>query len=592
MIDPRAEYAVRIARWDEGIARGERRHRRMGNLRLADACVAAVMVWASVRGYVSPFWLAAPAVIFVTLVIAHERVLRHNARAARARGQYVRGLARIDDRWAGSGPDGARFLAAYSIGRDLDLFGHGSLFQLLDTASTEIGEDTLADWLCGAPPLDEVRARQGAVDELRLMLDYRETLALVAAEGTASRTGALGTFAAAAPIAFPDAVRPTLAGLAALNALGVVLWGLGSIPLSVLAGWVLLQQALLLLFRARLAAPLRHLDVVVADLARLKTVLQCIEAQPFRSSRLAGVRAALLAHDVPPSRHIAGLERLVGFLDSCRNQMFAPIALLLLVESQVAIAVARWHARHGRSVDGWLRSVGEMESLSALATYAFEHPADPFPDLVDDGAEFDARGLAHPLLPRAAAVSNDLRIGGGGPQVLVVSGSNMSGKSTLLRAVGINVALARAGAPVRAGSLRLSRLAVGATLRIEDSLQEGLSKFYAEILRIRQILDLARGPIPAVFLLDEILAGTNSADRRTGAEAIVKGLLACGAIGLVTTHDLALTELVSGFGAAAANVHFEDRFEDGRLVFDYRMRPGVITRGNALALMRAVGLIE
>jgi DNA mismatch repair ATPase MutS len=384
----------------------------------------------------------------------------------------------------------------------------------------------------------------------------------------------------------------TLAGLASANVLIAVLWGVGSIPLGILAAWLLVQQGLLLPWRRRLKAPLRHLDVVVADLSRVKEVLARIEAQPFRSARLGALREGLLAGHLAPSRHIARLERLVGILDSCRNQMFAPVAMLLLVRSQIAIAISRWHAQHGRAVDGWLRSVGELEALSALATYAFEHPADPFPVLVDDEVVFDAAGLAHPLLPLPVAVRNDLRIGGAAPHVLVVSGSNMSGKSTLLRAVGMNIVLALAGAPVRASSLRVSRLAIGATLRIEDSLQEGLSKFYAEILRIRAILDRARGPVPVAFLLDEILGGTNSHDRRIGAEAIVKGLAGTKAIGLVTTHDLALTELVDGLGVAAANVHFEDRFEDGRLVFDYRMRPGVITRGNALALMRAVGLID
>ena len=418
----------------------------MGNLRLADATVFALIAWAGLRGDISLLWIACPALAFVGLVIVHERVVRWNARAARARDLYVRGLARIDDRWAGSGPDGAGFLARHAIGRDLDLFGHGSLFQLLDTASTEIGQDTLADWLCGSPPLEEVRQRQGAVDELRVMVDYRETLALVAAEGTASRTGALATFAATPPIDFPATMRATLAGLAGVNVLMAVLWGIGSIPLSVLAAWILVQQGLLLAWRRRLMAPLRHLDVVVADLSRLKAVLAAVEAQPFHSPRLVALREALLAHDVPPSRHIARLERLVGVLDSCRNQMFAPIALLLLVRSQIAIAIARWHAQHGRAVAGWLRSVGELEALSALGTYAFEHPADPFPILVDGEAVFDASGLAHPLLARAVAVSNDLRIGGADPQVLIVSGSNMSGKSTLLRAVGMNIALA---SPVR-----------------------------------------------------------------------------------------------------------------------------------------------
>jgi DNA mismatch repair ATPase MutS len=166
----------------------------------------------------------------------------------------------------------------------------------------------------------------------------------------------------------------------------------------------------------------------------------------------------------------------------------------------------------------------------------------------------------------------------------------MSGKSTLLRAVGVNVTLALAGAPVRASSMRLSPLSIGATLRIEDSLQQHRSRFYAEIVRIRDILQIARGGRPLLFLLDEILHGTNSYDRRIGAEAIVRGLVGYGAIGLVTTHDLALTELVPGLGRAAANVHFEDRLEDGQMVFDYRMRSGVVEHSNALALMRAVGL--
>jgi DNA mismatch repair ATPase MutS len=166
----------------------------------------------------------------------------------------------------------------------------------------------------------------------------------------------------------------------------------------------------------------------------------------------------------------------------------------------------------------------------------------------------------------------------------------MSGKSTLLRAIGVNVVLALAGGTVRAVRVRVSPLAIGATIRVDDSLQEGHSRFYAEILRIRRIVQLtANGP--ALFLLDEILHGTNSYDRRIGAEAIVEALVKRGAIGLVTTHDLALTELVDRLGPAAANVHFEDRIEDGKMVFDYRMRPGIVEHSNALALMRALGVV-
>src|SRR5688500_13897307 len=174
--------------------------------------------------------------------------------------------------------------------------------------------------------------------------------------------------------------------------------------------------------------------------------------------------------------------------------------------------------------------------------------------------------------------------------MLVVSGSNMSGKSTLLRTIGINAVLALAGAPVRASALTLSPLAIGATLRIQDSLQEGRSRFYAEITRIRQLADVARGPMPLLFLLDELFHGTNSHDRLVGASGVLRSLLDRGAVGLITTHDLALTAIADELAPRGVNVHFEDWFEDNDIRFDYRMKPGPVTRSNALALMRAVGL--
>jgi len=232
---------------------------------------------------------------------------------------------------------------------------------------------------------------------------------------------------------------------------------------------------------------------------------------------------------------------------------------------------------------------GEFEALSSLAGYAFEHPADPFPTIVGQGPGVEGIGLAHPLLPAARVVANDVALGTD-VRVLVVSGSNMSGKSTLLRTLGVNVVLALAGAPVRAQRMAVSPVALGATLRIQDSLQAGKSRFFAEITRLKQIVDLANGPIPVLFLLDELLAGTNSHDRRLGAAGIVQGLVDKGAIGLVTTHDLALAEVVSDLGVHARNVHFSDTFEEGQMRFDYRMREGVVRTSNALALMRSIGL--
>jgi DNA mismatch repair ATPase MutS len=231
-----------------------------------------------------------------------------------------------------------------------------------------------------------------------------------------------------------------------------------------------------------------------------------------------------------------------------------------------------------------------MEALCSFASHAFEHPRDPFAEFSEGPACLEAEAVGHPLLPEDQVVRNDIQLGGDGPRLLVVSGSNMSGKSTMLRTLGVNAVLAQAGAPVRARRMLVTTLAVGASIRVTDSLQGGVSRFYAEILRIRQILDLASGGVPALFLIDEFLHGTNSHDRRIGAEALVRGLVERGAVGLITTHDLALADITDVLGKRSANVHFEDRIEDGKIHFDYVMRPGVVRKSNALELMRSVGL--
>jgi DNA mismatch repair ATPase MutS len=333
------------------------------------------------------------------------------------------------------------------------------------------------------------------------------------------------------------------------------------------------------------------------DLALLSNVLARLERASFKAPRLCELRTALdtTAHPgggraVAPSERIAQLGNLLDLLNSRRNQLFLPLAYLLMWGTQMAHAIESWRAVAGPAIARWLAVVGEFEALCSLASYAYENPGDPFPEIVAEGTVcYDGEQMGHPLLPVSRCVRNDLRLTDR-LRVLIVSGSNMSGKSTFLRTVGINAVLALAGAPVRAHRLRLSPLAIGATLRIQDSLQAGRSRFYAEILRVRQIVDLTRGPLPLLFLLDEIFAGTNSHDRRLGAESVVAGLVQEGALGLVTTHDLSLTHIAEQLDPRAANVHFADHFENGVMTFDYRLQPGVVQHSNALALMRAVGL--
>ena len=352
---------------------------------------------------------------------------------------------------------------------------------------------------------------------------------------------------------------------------------------------VLIEGAVVLVLKNRAGRVIEPIDRRSRDLAVFAGLLARIESERFEAPRLVALQQDLLAHRSPPSRRIRRLLRLVDWLGATHNPYLRLAFEVTLGSIQIAFALDAWRRESGPEIGRWLATVAEFEALSSLAGYAYENPEDPFPEVVADGPCFEGESLGHPLLPRARCIRDDVQLGGE-RRLFVVSGSNMSGKSTLLRTVGVNAALALAGAPVRARRLRLSTLSIGATLRIQDSLQAGQSRFYAEITRIRQLVDLARGQRPLLFLLDEIFHGTNSHDRRQGAEAVVKGLIHLGAIGFVTTHDLALTQIVQELAPKATNVHFEDRMVDGKITFDYTMLPGVVEHSNAIALMRAVGL--
>ncbi len=590
--DPRSSYTERIARLDVRLAAGERRHHLISNLRLAIFAAGAAVAWAAfIRAWLGPAWLLLPALAFLALLVVHARVLNANDRLLRARRYYERGLSRLDGTWAGTGPDGARFLGEHLYARDLDLFGRGSLFQLIDTARTEAGEETLADWLRAPAGVDEVRARQAAVSELRERIDFRETLNVLAAEAHVSRTGALTSWAAATPVGLGAREGRLFAACAVVTAILVAAMSAGWVSSAAVVLWLVVPGGVALAHRVRVWQVLRRVDAAADDLSLFEALLARLEQEAFEAPKLAALHGRLdAAAVIRPSARIAQLRRYIAARDALRNEFVRPFGLLLLVRSQAAVAIDQWHAAHRTALAAWVTAVGEFEALASLATYAFEHPGDPFPSIESDGPVFTAIGLSHPLLAEGAAVANSVSLGGAAPRVLVISGSNMSGKSTLLRAVGANTVLALAGGPVRAQRLSLSPMAIGATIRVEDSLQEGHSRFYAEILRIRDIVALTEGTAPVLFLLDEILHGTNSHDRRIGAEAVVRALVDAGAIGLVTTHDLALTALATSMEPRAKNVHFEDRIEQGRMVFDYTMRDGVVERSNALELMRAVGL--
>lgn len=586
------EYTGRLAAAHLTTVQLSARHRTYGNLRLGVALVAVAIGWFAIgQRSISPWWLVPPIAAFAALAVLHERVVRYKARAERVARFYEQGIARIEDRWAGEGEAGARFEdPAHPYCSDLDLFGRGGLFQLLSIARTRMGEDHLAHWLLTPADPDRVRQRQQAVASLRDRLDMREDVAVLGEDtGVSVHPDRLIRWAESSAILHSRLLRLASAVLPVL---------LTAFTITFLAyGWrlplllaVIAEGSFVIWLQPRVTRVLVEVEQAAGELEVLAELLARLERERFQAPLLVDLSAALQLEGRPPSRQIARLRRIKEIVESRDSLAVRPLRPFTLWGTQAAFAAERWRRQSGSQVRRWLEAVGEIEALSSLAGYAYEHPSHPFPELSgEERGIFEGSALYHPLLTSSRAVPNDVTLN---PdlRLMLVSGSNMSGKSTLLRTVGINVVLALAGAPVCAKRLRLSALKLGASIRVTDSLQAGASRFYAEITRLRQILDLTDSPPAVLFLLDELLHGTNSHDRRIGAEAIVRGLVERGAMGLVTTHDLALSAIVETLGQRAVNVHFEDRIENGRMLFDYRLQPGVVAKSNAIELMRSIGL--
>ena len=589
----RSTYVERCDERRVELARLQARVDRVSRARGLTAVAGLVLLILAWSDLVHPGWLLGPLVAFVALVVRHGRDYQALSRARRALAYYEKALRRLDGQWMGDGiTHGDEVEPDHPYARDLDIFGRGSLFELLCTARTRTGQQTLARWLAGPATPAEVRSRHRAVEALRGNLDLREDLALSGDELEPEvDPGALIEWGRA-----PAALDATTARVA-----GWWAWGLAATNLLVLAAWALDLAPVWLIavpFSATFIVGRRHREWVDAvegtlhparrELGLVAAVLRRLEQESFEDPRLVALVGTLVNEREAASEQIGRLERLAAWFETRHSQPIGPLVAFPLVWGvHFGLAVERWRAVNGPKIAAWFAALGELEALCAVSGYAYEHPEDPFPEILDDGPRIEGVALGHPLLPHDACVRNDCRLGVD-VRALVVSGSNMSGKSTYLRTIGVNVVLALAGAPVRAERMRVSVLRVGASMRTEDSLQAGVSRFYAEIQRLQQIAEI---DAPSrLFLLDEVLHGTNSHDRRIGAFAILRNFVDAGAIGLVTTHDLALAADTGTLGEQVRNVHFRDDVVEGRLHFDYRRREGVVASSNALTLMRSVGL--
>jgi len=596
--NPLSEAQARLADREQNLGSLQRRHRFIGNVRLGVFLVFIVLCWFYVRtSAFSPLWLVVNIGIFAGLVLLHQRVVKDATRFERAAQMYRRSVVRMEDRWTGDGASGLDFRQPdHLYADDLNILGEGSLFQLLCVARSRMGQECLADWLLHQDALPEIPSRQAAVRELAHRLDLRERLAIAGEEDRISADHRKLKTWAQAEIHLNYHGWWPLAGVLSLLATSSFIYAVLTFLMTGSTHWspfvLLLVLNGLLTFRWRhgLENIFRGLDSACHNLEAVADLVRLIEGEQFQSPLLVDLQSQFHHADVSASEGIAKLGSLCELENSRLNIVLRALDLPVLFSLQVGFALQRWRHKYAQHVNSWMDALGQIEALMSLATFAYEHPDDAFPEFNESGLalSFAADSLGHPLIAGSVCVRNDVRLGGD-QQLVMISGSNMSGKSTLLRAIGVNTVLAMAGATVRSPRMRLSAVAVGASINISDSLQKGVSHFYAEISRIRAVVDLAaHGPL--LFLFDEILQGTNSHDRRVGAEGVVSTLLKRNAIGLITTHDLSLTEMIKIFPHQVTNLHFQEKLEAGKLSFDYLLRPGVVTTSNGVELMRSIGL--
>jgi len=568
---------------------------RISALRLASFLVAAIATYSAFTGGGWPAIATsfAAAATFVAGVIAHARVSARRSRELARQRTHERNLARIAGRCPGR-QGGDLVEADHAYARDIDVVGEDSLVARIDVSHTALGAKALVAALCEGCSPEEAAARRLAVQELVDRLEWRREL-----EVAASHDGEWATDLDAEPfLRFTELpslfakhawLRPVLFVLPLVTIAGIT-----AAQLEITGSWAWLAPVtaqLVLLWWSKEPVH-RALDWVTARLGFAESFLgmmQLLESESFESPRLQELQQTLRAGEHRASEHMGRLSRYESFAQlRTQGPVYLVVNATTLWDLFCLERLEKFNAEVGPHCRAWFEALAELELLCSLATLADTDPDARFPELAQDGP-LELKGVLHPLLAPDARIANDLRLEGPS-SAAVITGSNMAGKSTLLRAVGLNVALARAGGPVCAESARVPWVRLRASMRIEDSLQRGASYFRAELNKLQSVVsDLHETP-PVLFLLDEVLRGTNSHARSVGAAAVVKHLLRAGSLGLVATHDTALARLEQDPAFDVHNHHFTDVFEDGEMSFDYQLREGVVKTSNALELLRMAGI--
>ena len=615
MLTPSEFYQQRVNEFSAVEKRLTARERLVTQLRVATFLAAVALFIVGRNNPAGTAWYIGGGLLlacFVAAVFVHEHIRRQIRRYGILRAINEQALARLHRDW-GHIPEPAVAVppACQALADDLDLFGHASLFQLLCAANTPIGRDTLRDWLLEGASVEDIRRRQQAVAELAPHLGMRQTLDL---EGQllANQGQAMTRFLQWAEDA------PWLTGnrqlLWLLRAMSTTVPALGLLivlkVISLEAGAIAILAAMTLNIIAtayvggKVHGTFESVSLRYNETGRYASMFQLMYSMPDSSPALKAIKGDVtnlgggVLHGM---RHLQHIVRLALIRHSAMLFIFVylPLQVVLLYDIHILSLLEAWQAKVGAYSRRWFAALGNLEALSSLAGLAHDNPGWAMPEVEESAMTFEAAAMGHPLLPDTSRVANDVEIGPRGT-FLLVTGSNMSGKSTLLRSVGVNATLAMAGGPVCAARLTLPLVALTTSMRLRDSLESGVSFYMAELLRLKRIVEQARDAAgrnerTLVYLLDEILMGTNSKERHIAVVRVMEHLLRHDAIGAISTHDLDLATSPA-LADRCSCVHFRETLHDEQaekiMTFDYRLREGIATTSNALKLLEIVGLEE
>ncbi len=592
--EPGRAYNERLQEIRLKIASGEETDRRFVRTRtgLGLATILLLVLCLGESESVSWLWLLVPVAIFIVVLPFDRRCMSRLARLRLLRRFHESRLERLQRVFSAELADGSEFANdMHPWTGDLDVFGQGSLFQMLNECRTAPGRRQLAEWMREVPTAEQVRLRQTRALGLMRAIGLRESLACIPeASNWEAAESVLREWVRepARPISMGVLSWSVILGIAAIPVvIGILAFGLGFRWLVLL---LLLQSPAIALTRSQIRHTAMTMDNVDSALRQFGAVIGAFEQVSSDEPAVCDLLNQFHTEGDTASSAILRLSRLTQWLNnSLRNQFFAPVAWVTGMLVVTTHRMESWRLRHGIDVAEWLSTVACLEATVSIAGYNFDHPGDVRPEILDKEVSLHASQLGHPLLAESVCVRNSLMLTAGVP-LMLVSGSNMSGKSTFLRSIGSSIVLTYCGCVVRASEFRTHPFQLGTAMRVSDSLQEGRSLFFSVVQRLKSVVDLTTGDRPVLFLLDEILHGTNSHDRRRGAEGVIRSLLERGALGLVTTHDLALTRIADSLEGRALNCHFEDTIVDGTMIFDYTLRDGVVERSNAIQLMQMLGL--